>query len=238
MVVNSSIDQSLNRAHLLDHLVHLIGTVDCDHPLRVGIDGVDASGKTFLANELSLELRQAGRVVIQATVDGFHNPRSIRYRRGEASPEGYFHDSFNYNSITDRLLVPLGPGGNRSYQTAVYDYRTDQVVDAPSQFAPDDAVLLFDGIFLQRPEISGYWDLSLYVDVSVDIALERATDRYLARNGQAGELLDVNTLLKRYKLRYIPAQQHYSDGCHPKESADIVVDNNDLHRPFISRSRL
>lgn len=228
----------MNRAQLLVHLAHLINNVTCAHPLRVAVDGVDAAGKTTLAHELSLKLGEMGRVVILSTIDGFHNPRSIRYRRGPMSPEGYFHDSFDYRSITSRLLIPLGQDGDRCYQTAVFDYRSDQIVKVPVLRAPDDAVLLLDGIFLQRPELAGFWDFCLFVDATVETALERATIRYTSTNGRDHQSADVADLRKRYMLRYIPAQQDYLRSCHPKAMANVVIDNNDLSRPFISHTRI
>jgi uridine kinase len=227
----------MNPDQLLDHLAQLISNVTCAHPLRVAIDGVDAAGKTTLAHELSLKLGQMGRVVIRSTIDGFHNPRTIRYRRGPMSPEGYFHDSFDYRSITGRLLIPLGQDGDRCYQTAVFDYRTDRVVEVPVLKAPEDALLLFDGIFLQRPELAGFWDFCLFVDATENTALERAISRYTSTNGRAPQSADVMDLRKRYSLRYIPAQQEYLRSCHPKALANVVIDNNDLSRPFISHTR-
>ena len=227
----------MNRDQFLDQLAQLISEVTCPHPLRVAIDGVDAAGKTTLADVLSLQLGEMGRVVIRSTIDGFHNPRSIRYRRGSMSPEGYFHDSFDYRSITSRLLIPLGLDGDRCYQTAVFDYRTDRVVEVPVLKAPDGAVLLFDGIFLQRPELAGFWDFCLYVDATVDTALERAISRYTSTNGRDHRSADVMDLRKRYMLRYIPAQQEYLRSCHPKTMANVVIDNNNLSRPFISHTR-
>jgi len=84
--------------------------------VRVAIDGVDAAGKTMLADELAVPIVERGRTVIRAAVDGFHNPRPARYRRGADSPEGYYRDSFDYAAILRDLLIPLGPEGNRQYR--------------------------------------------------------------------------------------------------------------------------
>lgn len=51
--------------------------------LRVAITGVDGAGKTQLADELvPLMIGRVGLSVIRSSIDGFHNPRVIRYRRG------------------------------------------------------------------------------------------------------------------------------------------------------------
>ena len=87
-------------------LAERIVGINCPHPVRVAIDGVDGVGKTVLADELAETLSCCGRQVIRASVDGFHNPRSIRHRLGQNSPEGYFRDSFNYSALTTLLLTP------------------------------------------------------------------------------------------------------------------------------------
>jgi hypothetical protein len=38
-------------------------------------------------------------------------------------------------------------------------------------------VLLFDGVFLMRPELRAYWDLTIYLDISADESLRRALTR-------------------------------------------------------------
>lgn len=228
----------MNREKLLAQLAQLINDIQCPHPLRVAVDGTDAAGKSTLADELASALRDLGRPVIQSTVDGFHNPRSIRYRRGPNSPEGYFHDSFDYLAVTSCLLFPLGSRGDRRYRTAVFDYRTDQVVEAPVLMAPDDAILVFDGIFLQRPELARYWDLSIYIDVAVESALERAENRYIARNGHKDPSDAIQDLRERYMIRYNPAQREYRSSCRPDDVADLLIDNNDLSKPAILRSNI
>src|SRR5687768_8892138 len=90
----SEVRARMNRPALLEALADRIAAVVRPHPLRVAIDGVDGVGKTTLANELVDPLRRRGRPVIRASIDGFHNPRSVRYRLGRSSPEGYYKDSF------------------------------------------------------------------------------------------------------------------------------------------------
>src|ERR671936_3199905 len=87
----------------VEELANRIETVRRPHPVRVAIDGVDAAGKTTLADELAAVLRGRGREVIRASIDGFLRPRAERYRRGELSPEGYYHDSFDYAALRETI---------------------------------------------------------------------------------------------------------------------------------------
>src|SRR5215216_281960 len=143
----------MKRSQLLDYLVSRIIQIQQPHPIRVAIDGPDAAGKTTLAQELIAPLQACGRQVIRASIDGFHNPARIRHKRGATSPEGYYHDSFNYQALTESLLAPLGPSGSRQYLSAVFDYRADSDVQVPVRVAEANAVLLFDGVFLLRSEL-------------------------------------------------------------------------------------
>lgn len=213
------------RERIIYQLAGLIAAVSRPHPVRVGIDGVDASGKTTVADELALRLERRGRRVIRASMDGFHRPRVERYRLGEDSPEGYYFDSFDYGALRDVLLVPLGPQGSLRYRRAVFDFRSDSPVDEPSTEAPPDVLLLFDGVFLSRPELDGYWDFRIFVDVDFDEALRRACERDEDLFGSA------NAVRKRYQVRYIPGQRTYLQTVRPAERANVVLKNGNPARP-------
>ena len=96
----------MKRSELLDELASRIIAIEKSHPVRVGIDGVDAAGKTTLADDLVSHVEARGRPVIRASIDGFHNSAEVRHQRGKSSPEGYYLDSFNYNALTKQLTNP------------------------------------------------------------------------------------------------------------------------------------
>ena len=186
------------RGELLDRLAGAIESATTSHPLRVAVDGPPAAGKTTLADELAALLRARGREVIRATTESFHLPRAQRYRRGEFSPEANYHDSFDYDTLRRVLLDPLGPGGDRRYQHAVYDIDTDTAVSPPVTTATADAVLLLDGVFLLRPELIDRWDLSIFVSAPFEQIVDRARIRDLALLGSTAEVE------RRFRTRYIP----------------------------------
>jgi uridine kinase len=222
----------MERAELLDQLASRIADVPCAHPLRVAFDGVDATGKTTLAGELAACLHASGRQIIRASIDRFHRPRQVRYRHGKESPLGYYEDSFDLPALRRMLLEPLGPGGRRTISTALFDFVSDSFVeDAPFQAEPD-AILLFDGVFLQRPELAGLWDLTIFIDVSFETVLARVIIR------DSGLIGGEQAVRERYNRRYIPAQRHYLETCHPAEQADIVVINDDITNPLMIEKNL
>ena len=198
------------------------------HPARVAIDGVDAAGKTVLADELAEAVRGLGRPAIRASIDGFHNPREIRRRRGSLSPEGYFEDSFNYPALIEGLLAPLGPQGSRSFHRAVFDYRTEEPVTAAAETASSDSILLFDGVFLLRDELRAHFDFSIFVRAAFEVTMKRAEQRDVHLFGSVEEVRE------RYRHRYVPGQQLYLKTVQPERRASVVVDNNDPMRPTLA----
>lgn len=220
-------DGKMERSQLLDDLAGRISLLQQLHPIRVALDGPDAAGKTTVAQELVAPLRARGQPVIRASVDGFHHPARIRHARGSLSPEGYYYDSFNYQALVESLLDPLGPGGSRRYGPAVFDFRADAEVRMPARVAKVNAVLLFDGVFLLRPELTGHWDFTIFVDASFETNIARAEQRDAELFG------GVEEVRRRYEHRYVPGQRLYLNECRPKERAGVVIDNNDPSNPVI-----
>jgi len=213
------------RNELLRRLAQAVASVTVTHPTRVAVDGPPAAGKTTLADELAGVLRAQGRVVIRASIEGFLFPRSQRYQRGEHSAEGCYLDSFDYDSLHRLLLDPLGPGGDRRFQQAIYDYGTDTAQSPPATTAPADAVLLFDGVFLLRPELVDRWDLRIFVSAAFEETLDRARIRDQALFGSATEVE------RRHRNRYLPAQELYSDTARPTDHAEIILHNDEPRQP-------
>lgn len=217
----------MERRELIDNIASRIAAIARPHPVRVAIDGVDASGKTTFANELAPVLTALGRPVIRASIDGFHNPAAVRRHRGALSPEGYYHDSFNYPALIAALLHPLGPGGSLVFRRAMFDFRTDTVVDAPLERAEPNSILLVDGVFLLRPELRTYFDFSIFLRADFSVTVARAEQRDLELLGT------IEEVRRRYRERYVPGQELYLSSVKPEQWASVVIDNNDPLRPEI-----
>ena len=215
----------MSRARVRDTLADRIAGVRLDHPVRVAIDGVDGTGKTTLADELAEPVARRGRPVVRVSIDDFHNPRSVRYRQGRQSPRGNYEDSFDLPRVISRVLAPLGPDGDRAVRRKAFDYRTDAAVEAPLETVADDAVLLLDGIFLQRPELRGHFDLTIFLDAS----FQETVARQVERDGGAPDVEAASN------QRYVGGQRMYLEACDPRARADVVVDNEDWRAPRIVR---
>jgi uridine kinase len=221
----------MNRKEAISQLADMIADIYLDYPVRVGIDGFAASGKTMLADELIEPLQSRGRSVIRVSVDGFHNPSEIRRQQGYSSPQGYYDDSFNHNAIVSNVLVPLGPGGNLNYSPAVFDFRTDSEVSAPFQRASQNSILLFEGVFLHRPELKKYWDFSIFVHADFDISLKRAKKRDLNLFKTAEKVHE------KFTERFIPGHKIYLSAESPEKSANVIWDNNNIENPTLTTNK-
>jgi uridine kinase len=220
----------MKKEALIKYLGDIIMSAKSRHPLRVGIDGVDASGKTYLANALADYLQTKERPIIRASIDGFHKPKSIRYQKGRNSPEGYYKDSFNNRAIIDNLLAPLGPDCNLQYTTAVFNFKTDSKVVIKPQSANPNSILIMEGVFLFRPELVKYWDLKIFLTSDFKTTVARAAKR------DAWYLGSEKDVIEKYNQRYVPGQQLYIKEANPELAADIVIDNNDFENPIVVKS--
>ncbi len=216
----------MTRHALLHDLSHFIRQIKQPHPTRVAIDGIDNAGKTMFADELAAVLKE-DRPIIRASIDGFHQSRSLRYKRGILSPSGYYLDSFDNEALVELLLKPLGPNGDLNYVNAIFDFRADSPLPHKRHSAIRDAILIFDGVFLLRPELNTHWDLRVFLQVSFEISMERALLRDRPLFGS------VRETKKRYAKRYLPGQQMYLDTVHPELKADIVIDNTNPATPLL-----
>ena len=212
---------------MLNEVATKLGRLRLGRPLRVAIDGRTASGKTTLADELATLLAKLGRSVIRTSIDGFHRPRMERYARGRLSAEGYYYDARDLPAVVTLLLTPLGPKGDRQYRTASFDLDADRPIKQEPKVAAENAILIVDGTFLQRPELQPHWDVTVFVQTSADISEARGLGRDMELLG--GEEAARNL----YAIRYRPAYALYERLCEPELNSDVIINNDDLIRPLL-----
>jgi len=218
------------RRQVLGELADRVLTLRPGHPTRVGIDGHSAAGKTTLADKLAAALREkTARPVIRVMIDHFKRHIDLRTRYPAGSPENYYFEMFDVEAIREELLAPLGPGGNRRYRTQIMDFSGRTPIDSGIHVAADDAILVADGGFLQKPALAPHWDLRIYLHIEVADALHRGTVRDQAWMGSA------QAAAERYRTYYIPGEELYLAEIRPAERADIVIDNRNFEAPRIMR---
>ncbi|MGB0113770.1 MAG: hypothetical protein WBP59_11165 [Ilumatobacteraceae bacterium] len=206
-------------------------------PLLVGIDGIDGSGKSTFADELAIALAAVGTTATRASIDSFHRPREQRWARGRSSPAGFYLDSHDLDAVRQSLLDPYTSGQGHPYVTETFDEPSNQPIDAEARVVGADEVLLFDGIFVQRPELATYWDLTVFLDGSARVALDRLG--YVVEELPADPALAaIHALDWAATLdRYASGMRWHLDLIQPADACSILIDNNDLARPTITANR-
>jgi uridine kinase len=191
----------------------------------VAVDGFDGSGKTTFARGLAAVFEEEDVATFHASIDGFHLPRSARYVHGRADPEGFYRDSFDYATFRRVLIDPFLDAAQTSattgFQLAAFDVARDAPVESRWVTGPEDAVLIVDGIFLNRPDLRGLWDWSVWLDVSFEVTFARMAER----DGCDPDPEAPSN--RRYRL----GQQLYLDEADPVAAASAVVDNTDPAHP-------
>jgi uridine kinase len=120
------VTRSAARYRVTDEVASTVLTPARGRRLAVAVDGRDGAGKSVFGDELAAVLARHGRPVVRASIDGFHNPRAVRYRRGRRSPEGFFLDSFDLDAFTGSLLDAFAPGGDGRFRRAIFDHTRDE----------------------------------------------------------------------------------------------------------------
>jgi len=211
----------------IELIVSEVKNIKHNKPLLIAIDGIDAAGKTIFADKIN-NYMQDNNIFnsVCISIDKFHNPNEIRYRRGKLSPKGFFRDSFNYKAIIDNIIKPIKQEKEHII-AGIYDYKKEKLIEKKFISVNSDTIVLFDGIFLNRDELYKFWDLSVFLQISFKTMLKRALDRDLELFGSEKEVIE------KYTKRYIPGEKLYLKKCNPIEKANIVIDNNDYNNPIV-----
>lgn len=221
----------MTRESLLNVISENILKIEKETPVLIGINGVDASGKTFFADELANNISEkTNRHIVKISIDGFHNTEEKRYEKGRNSPEGYQYDSFNFNVFEEEVLKSLN--FNPPYfMPVIFDYKMNTPVERKPEKVDTDEIILIEGIFLFQKGLLSYFDYTIFLDVSFDVVVSRAIERSDEKEHIGGR----EAVIEKYQKRYISGQKLYLEEAKPKEIADMIINNNDFENPMIIR---
>ncbi len=207
-------------------LEEIAGRKQKDRPFVVGISGIDASGKTDFAKSFEHFLTSRNYKMQMILLDDFHNPKKIRYS-GKDEIDSYYNKSFNLALIINRLLNPISRGKDFSIKLKLLDLYTDRFEAERKYFIDRDTVVIFEGVFLFRKELSSYIDYKVFLEIPLKESMHRARNRDTKIFGKE--------ILKKYKSKYMPAQKMYFNQYPPYKVADMVIDNLNWEFPVIKK---
>ncbi|MBM9593383.1 nucleoside/nucleotide kinase family protein [Roseitranquillus sediminis] len=162
----------------LDEIVRRIGALDrTAGRTLVAVAGPPASGKSTLAERL---VDRLGERAILVPMDGFHLDNIVLERRGllarKGAPETFDADGFaaSVRRIRTEAEVVL----------PAFDRARDIAVAGRVVVEPRHEVVVFEGNYLcfdAEPwrTLSEVWDLSIFLDVSEAVLLQRLVQRWL-----------------------------------------------------------
>ena len=134
----------------------------------VAIDGPEGAHRVEFANELAEAIRAKSHAAFRASMVNFSRPRAERESRGADSAEGAYRDSFDHSVLARVLIEPFRMGGSTAFVTAAFDVSRDAQIEPKWLTGPGDAILVIDGPYLNRPELAGLWNYSVWVDAAVE----------------------------------------------------------------------
>ena len=217
----------MNRQDLISTICVQVIERAVKRPFIIGIDGLSASGKTYLSNEIADALAIDGNSILRAGIDGFLNTKEIRNRTGEFDPDGYYRDCFDYKFLTKNFFAPIKRDGDSAEVVAQKFDLISQKSTWSTASLGEHSIVIFEGVMLFRPEINHFFDYRIHIEISSEMSLQRGLLRDASRLG------GLAIAEKKYRRRYLPGQEKYLQLCQPKKLADLIVDNSDFMKPQI-----
>lgn len=164
----------------------------------IGVDGCGGSGKSTLARLLAAALPDACIV----ETDDFYRPGRDRQKSGDE-----IGSHFDWKRLERQVLRPLSEGRDGRFQ--LYDWGNDEL--AGWRDVPDRGIVLVEGVYSTRRELSGYYDFRIWIEASHETRLARG----LARDGDGAR--------DRWVKDWMPAEDRYVSAHAPARTADVVV---------------
>jgi len=132
-----------------------------EKPAIIGISGFGGSGKSTLAKKLALQLKASC-----IGIDSFcKSTKSIEYQ---------FWDIFDFTRLRVEVLEPYFSEVSKiSY--GEFNWEENKVTNKST--IPTNELLIIEGVGIFRPEIIKYFTYSIWIDCSIDIAIERGKKR-------------------------------------------------------------
>lgn len=209
--------REMNLKPVIDAIRAKLHLVPPDHSLLIGVSGIDASGKGYIAAKLDHILRSHGLRTALINVDGWLNLPSVRF--SATGPGRHFYENaLRLDDMFDQLILPLRSARSIRLNADLVTETAEEHHQFEYVFENVDLILV-EGIFLFKRRFVSNFDLRIWIDCPFATALNRAVSR-------AQEGLDESATIKAYETIYFPAQSVHFELDAPKLVADLIVDNS------------
>ena len=188
------------------------------------VDGIDGSGKSYLAQELVDTATAAGVRSILVRVDDFRLPISWDLVADEL--QAYYNDYFDLTQVTKCLDAFMH--GAASFAVPTFDSVTERMTGHRPLTFDGAQLLVLEGVFIAR--VAEHRDVTrVYIHTSEAEARRRIMERD-QKKGRTAE--DV---ARRIDQRYFAAQRRYAEQHDPLASAQVIIAHETLGAPTRSR---
>lgn len=202
-----------------DLIPQLLARFDAAQPAGrrrlVALAGGPASGKSTLAETLADALRKVGRDVAVVPMDGFHLDNTLLTQRGLLARKGapQTFDAAGFVHLVRRLKSEaevIFPHFDRSRDIAIVG--SGCVTESCDTVIVEGNYLLFDADPWR--ELAALWDVSVRIDLPLDVLRDRLVARWLAYG------LDPQAALARAEMNDLTNARSVAQQALP---ADITV---------------
>jgi molybdenum cofactor guanylyltransferase len=178
-------------------------------PVVIAIDGPSCAGKSILATALAL---RSGAAVVKGD-DFYRNtlPRLTVAQREAMSDAAVVDAVIDWERLRAEALLPLRAGQSATFQP--YDWDADDGRLAPPKIIPPADVIIVEGVYAARPELSDLVDVAVHLGVDPQVRARRYAERENDPDWQ------------RFWER---GEAHYFRAVRPAASYDIRLDDQDL----------
>ncbi len=181
---------TLARAAALLDAARAAGTV-----VRLGVDGAVGHETAALADLVAEQALAQGTPVLRVRAADFLHRRSVRLEHGPHDVDAAFDRWVDWGSLLREVLDPLADPEALTWLPRLRDAATDRAAREPVRTAAPGALLVLDGPYLLRWELSGALDVVVHLQTSPAALARRFPDpddprpgawaRYLAETDPA-----------------------------------------------------
>jgi uridine kinase len=202
---------------VIERIVETRASIPAQRSVLVAITGIDGCGKGYFAAQALEQLTERGIRAAIIHVDGWLNLPDERF--GNSNPADHFYrHAIRFDEMFGRLVLPLR--NQRSlWLEADYAEETASEYRKQTYEFEDLDVILLEGIYLLKRPFQAYYDLSVWIECSVETALERAIAR-------SQEGLTPEATVEAYRNIYFPAQEIHFRRDEPRSAATLIVNND------------
>ncbi len=193
--------------------------------LIIGIAGASGSGKSLLANRIHAELAsELGEAQVGVIAEDSYYRDQAHLGMDERRQTNYDHPA----AFEHHLLVAHLTALRQGQWVAIphYSYLEHTRLPTTTTMQPRPVILLEGTLLLSDPGVRALLDISLYMDIALDICLVRRLERDVQERGRS-----MDSVLRQYQATVRPMFLQFI--APSKQYADIIVPGGGRNRTAI-----